>query len=54
VYHEELIDERKNGDLENGEEDNRKLFSKWQLPAKNSYADPAPAYQKMLRERGLI
>jgi len=53
VYHEELIDERKHGDLDIAEEDNRKLFAKWPLPAKDSYADPAPAYQQMLRERGL-
>ena len=54
VYHEELIDDRKNEDRNIGDEDNRKLFAKWQLPAKNSYPDPAPAYQKMLRERGLF
>lgn len=54
VYHDELIDERKNGDLDTGEEDNNKLFVKWQLPVKNSYADPAPAYQQMLHKRGLV
>jgi GT2 family glycosyltransferase len=54
IYHEELADERKHEDLPIGQEDNKKLFAKWQLPAKNSYPDPAPAYQEMLRERGLV
>jgi len=54
VYHEELIDQRKSEDLDVGEEDNARLFAKWNLPEKDSYPDPAPAYQQMLRERGLI
>ena len=54
VYHEELIDERKNEDLSVWDADNGKLLAKWNLPARNSYPDPAPAYQRMLRERGLI
>ncbi len=54
VYHEELIDERKSGDMNVGEQDNAKLFAKWNLPAKNSYPDPAPAYQQMLRDRKII
>lgn len=53
VYHEELIDERKTEDLAIVDEDNAKLFAKWNLPEKFSYPDPAPAYQRMLRERGL-
>jgi GT2 family glycosyltransferase len=54
VYHEELIDERKSEDTNVGEVDNADLFAKWNLPAPNSYPDPAPPYQRMLRERGLI
>ncbi len=54
VYHEELIDERKSEDLNVWDADNAKLFAKWSLPEKNSYPDPAPAYQHMLRERCLI
>ena len=53
VYHEELIDERKQQDMSIIDQDNAKLFAKWDLPAKSSYPDPAPAYQRMLRERGL-
>lgn len=53
VYHEEHHDERKLADLDPGAEDNAKLFAKWNLPEKDSYPDPAPAYQRMLRERGL-
>lgn len=54
VFHDELMDERKSGDLTAAAEDNRKLFAKWQLPAKDSYPDPAPGYQQMLRDRGLL
>ena len=54
VYHEELIDERKSEDLSIWDVDNAKLFAKWNLPEKNSYPDPVPAYQRMLRERGII
>lgn len=54
VYHEELIDERKSADMRIIDEDNQKLFDKWQLPAKFSYPDPAPAYQQMIRDRGLM
>lgn len=54
VYHEEHHDERKLADLDPGAEDNAKLFAKWNLPAKNSYPDPAPAYRTMLLDRGLI
>lgn len=53
VYHEELIDERKSDDMSIINEDNEKLFVKWQLPEKFSYPDPAPAYQQMLRDRNL-
>ncbi len=54
VFHEELIDERKSEDLNAWEEDNARLFAKWQLPKKDSYPDPAPAYQRMLRERRIV
>ena len=54
IFHEELIDERKTQDLSVVDEDNGKLFAKWQLPEKFSYPDPAPAYQQMLRERNLL
>lgn len=53
VHHEELIDERKAADMHIAHRDNQRLFDKWQLPEKMSYADPAPAYLKMLCERGL-
>jgi GT2 family glycosyltransferase len=51
VYHEELMDDRKREDVAVIEADNAKLFAKWDLPAKFSYCDPAPAYQQMLRQR---
>jgi GT2 family glycosyltransferase len=54
IYHEEHHDERKVGDLDAGAEDNAKLFAKWNLPEKNSYPDPGPAYRRMLAERGLL
>lgn len=53
VFHDELIDERKQGDLLALESDNAKLFEKWSLPPKNSYPDPGPAYREMLVKRGL-
>jgi len=53
IYHEELIDERKQADMAVIEQDNAKLFAKWQLPEKFSYPDPGPAYRQMLRDRGL-
>jgi len=53
VYHEELIDERKQADMTVIDADNAKLFAKWTLPEKSSYPDPAPAYQRMIRDRAL-
>ena len=53
VVHDELIDERKEGDLDAMAADNEKLFAKWNLPAKGSYPDPRPDYQAMLVDRGL-
>jgi len=51
IDHEELFDERKTADLAALDRDNELLFAKWNLPARNSYPDPAPAYQQLLRER---
>lgn len=53
IYHEELIDDRKQADLPALARDNELLFAKWNLPAKYSYADPAPEYQQMLVRRGI-
>ena len=53
VHHDEDHDQRKLDDLTPGAEDNAKLFAKWNLPAKNSYPDPGPAYRKLLEDRGL-
>lgn len=53
MHHDEHHDERKCNDLAPGQDDNRKLFAKWKLPEKNSYPDPAPAYQEMLCRRNL-
>jgi len=50
IYHEEFFDDRKASDLPIQEEDNHKLFEKWQLPEKSSYEDPAPAYQAIVQE----
>ena len=52
VDHEEVYDDRKRADLAAGQEDNAMLFAKWKLPARGSYADPAPAYRRLLRDRG--
>lgn len=52
VHHEEFHDERKIADLPLGEEDNRKLFAKWNLPEPGCYPDPIPAYQAMVRSMG--
>lgn len=54
VVHDELMDERKQADLPALEADNALLFEKWNLPPKDSYPDPAPAYRAMLAERGLL
>jgi len=53
IHHEECHDERKLADLPVGEEDNARLFAKWNLPEKNSYRDPGPAYREMLAIRGI-
>jgi GT2 family glycosyltransferase len=54
VYHEEMIDDRKRDDMAIFEKDNAQLFAKWNLPAKFSYPDPAPAYQQLLRDRAVV
>ncbi len=54
VYHEVLIDERKAADMMLIDADNARLFAKWSLPEKFGYADPGPAYRRVLRERGLL
>jgi len=53
IHHDEDHDERKVGDLPVGAEDNEKLFAKWNLPARNSYPDPRPAYRELIAQRGL-
>jgi len=53
IHHDEHHDERKLSDLAAGQEDNAKLFAKWNLPPAGGYPDPASAYRRMLIERGL-
>ena len=54
IHHDEHHDERKQADLPAGQEDNARLFAKWNLPAPGAYPDPTPVYQQMLRNRGLL
>ncbi len=54
MHHDEHHDERKLADLELSRKDNEKLFAKWELPEKDSYPAPAPAYRKMLEQRNLL
>ncbi len=53
VRHEEYHDERKLDDLAAGDEDNAKLFAKWNLPDPDCYPDPVPVYQGVLAQCGL-
>ncbi|MBI4718065.1 MAG: glycosyltransferase [Planctomycetes bacterium] len=53
VRHDEHHDERKNADLSRGQEDNEKLFAKWNLPERGQYPDPVPAYRRLLADRAL-
>jgi len=53
VHHDEHHDERKLSDLAAGQEDNAKLFAKWNLPDRDAYPDPAPAYRQMVVDRRL-
>lgn len=54
IHHDEHHDERKRADLSAGDEDNAKLFAKWDLPEIGAYPDPVPQYRRMLTERGLL
>ena len=54
IHHDEHPDERKAQDLSAGAEDNAKLFAKWDLPERDGYPDPVPAYRRMLTERDLL
>lgn len=53
IHHDEHHDDRKTEDLAVGEQDNAKLFAKWDLPEPGQYPDPTPAYLQMLRDRNL-
>jgi GT2 family glycosyltransferase len=54
IHHDEHPDERKMQDLAVGAEDNAKLFAKWDLPERDAFPDPVPAYRRMMAERGLL
>lgn len=54
IHHDQYHDERKLGDLPVGEDDNVKLFAKWNLPLPGTYPDPRRAYLKTLMELGLV
>ena len=53
IHHDELHDDRKCDDLSVGDEDNAKLFAKWNLAPPGEYPDPVPEYQQMMIDRGL-
>ena len=53
IHHDEHQDDRKLQDLTVGQEDNEKLFAKWDLPERGGFPDPRPAYLGMLAARGL-
>ena len=53
IHHEGYQDDRKKADLAAGDEDNAKLFEKWNLPEPGGYPDPRPGYLRMLAERGI-
>lgn len=53
IRHDEHHDDRKLADLQVGQEDNAKLFAKWNLPEPGCYPDPVPAYERLLADRGL-
>lgn len=55
VWHEEHIDERKEDDARTRRRiDNERLFAKWRLPAKGSFADPLPAYREQAASVGVV
>lgn len=49
IHHDEHYDDRKVSDLPIGQADNERLFAKWSLPEPGAYADPRPAYERLLR-----
>lgn len=53
IHHDEHHDARKLSDLNTGQDDNDKLFAKWNLPAPGQYPDPRPAYQRLVESLGL-
>ncbi len=46
IHHDQHHDERKLADLTIGEQDNAKLFAKWDLPEPGNFPDPRPGYRK--------
>lgn len=54
IHHDQHHDDRKHADLPAGDEDNAKLFAKWDLPEVGAYPDPAVQYRRMLTQRGLL
>lgn len=54
MHHDEHHDERKVSDLTVGQNDNVKLFAKWNLPPAGHYLDPGPAYHAMTWSYGLM
>jgi GT2 family glycosyltransferase len=54
IHHDEHHDDRKVADLPRGQEDNARLFAKWNLPLPGEYPDPAPAYRNLMRELQLV
>jgi len=54
IHHDELHDVRKTADIERGDEDNAKLFTKWDLPGPGGYPDPTTPYLDLLASRGLL
>jgi GT2 family glycosyltransferase len=54
VHHDEHHDERKLADLLRGQQDNARLFEKWNLPAPGCYPDPVPEYRRLISRLGLL
>jgi GT2 family glycosyltransferase len=50
IYHSQVFDDRKQGDLARADRDNQRLFAKWRLPQKGTYPDPKSAYQRRIRD----
>lgn len=49
IHHDEHHDDRKLADLPRGQEDNARLFAKWNLPAPGAYSDPVAAYGALIK-----